>query len=90
VNIHRDSSELRRSIVPRTAALSRHRFRASEVRLQLSVLAYNLGNLWRRLVLPTRIDIWSLTSPRPRLVKTGGPLIKYAPRLLALAGGEST
>ena len=27
--------------------LSCHRFRANEVRLQLSVLAYNLGNLWR-------------------------------------------
>ena len=25
-----------------------HRFRANEVRLQLTVLAYNLGNLWRR------------------------------------------
>ena len=33
--------------------LSCHRFRANEVRLQLSVLAYNLGNLWRRLVLPS-------------------------------------
>ena len=32
--------------------LSCHRFRANEVRLQLSVLAYNLGNLWQRLVLP--------------------------------------
>ncbi len=31
--------------------LSCHRFRANEVRLQLSVLAYNLGNLWRRLLL---------------------------------------
>lgn len=29
--------------------LSCHRFRANEVRLQLAVLAYNLGNLWRRL-----------------------------------------
>ena len=29
--------------------LSCHRFRANEVRLQLSVLAYNLGNLSRRL-----------------------------------------
>ena len=28
---------------------------ANEVRLQLSVLAYTLGNLWRRLVLPTQI-----------------------------------
>lgn len=34
--------------------LSCHRFRANEVRLQLSVLAYNLGSLWRRLVLPSR------------------------------------
>ena len=32
--------------------LSCHPFRANEVRLQLSVLAYNLGNPWRRLVLP--------------------------------------
>jgi hypothetical protein len=30
--------------------LSCHRFRANEVRLWLSVIAYNLGNLWRRLV----------------------------------------
>ena len=51
------------------------RFRANEVRLQLSVLAYNLGNLWRRLVLPTRIDTWSLTRPQQRLVKTGGQLV---------------
>jgi hypothetical protein len=29
--------------------LSCHRFRANEVRLWLSVIAYNLGNLWRRL-----------------------------------------
>jgi hypothetical protein len=55
-----------------------HRFRANEVRLQLSVLAYNLGNLWRRLVLPTRIDTWSLTSLQQRLVKTGGRLVKHA------------
>ena len=52
--------------------LSCHRFRANEVRLQLSVLAYNLGNLWRRLVLPPRIKRWSLTSLQQRLVKTPG------------------
>jgi hypothetical protein len=55
-----------------------HRFRANEARLQLSLLAYNLGNLWRRLVLPKRIDAWSLTSLQQRLVKTGGRLIKQA------------
>src|SRR5215470_12408997 len=46
--------------------LSCHRFRANEVRL------------WRRLVLPARIDGWSLTSLQQRLVKTGGRLIKHA------------
>jgi len=29
-------------------------------------------------VLPKRIDNWSLTSPRQRLVKTGGRLIRHA------------
>src|SRR5260370_513109 len=58
--------------------LSCHRFRANEARLQLSLLAYNLGNLWRRLVLPKRIDAWSLTSLQQRLVKTGGRLVKHA------------
>jgi hypothetical protein len=58
--------------------LSCHRFRANEARLQLSLLAYNLGNLWRRLVLPRRIDAWSLTSLQQRLVKTGGRLIRHA------------
>jgi hypothetical protein len=58
--------------------LSCDRFRANEARLQLSLLAYNLGNLWRRLVLPKRIDAWSLTSLQQRLVKTGGRLIKHS------------
>ena len=58
--------------------LSCHRFRANEVRLWLSLIAYNLGNLWRRLALPKRIDDWSLTSLQQRLVKTGGRLVKHA------------
>ena len=58
--------------------LSCHRFRSNEVRLWLSLIAYNLGNLWRRLVLPKRIDNWSLTSLQQRLVKTGGRLLKHA------------
>ena len=48
------------------------------MRLWLSVIAYNLGNLWRRLVLPQRIENWSLTSLQQRLVKTGGRLVKHA------------
>jgi hypothetical protein len=58
--------------------LSCRRFRANEVRLWLSVIVYNLGNLWRRLALPTRVATWSLTSLQQRLVKTGGRLIKHA------------
>jgi len=53
--------------------LSCHLFRSNEVRLWLSVIAYNLGNLRRQLVLPHRIDNWSLTSLtslQQRLVKT--------------------
>ena len=71
--------------------LSCHRFRANEVRLQLSVLAYNLGNLWRRLVLPTRVETWSLTSLQQRLVKIGGRLVKHARYYwLLLAEGHLT
>ena len=58
--------------------LSCHRFRPNEVRLWLTIIAYNLGNLWRRLVLPQRIGNWSLTSLQQRLVKTGGRLVKHA------------
>jgi len=71
--------------------LSCHRFRANEVRLWLSVIAYNLGNLWRRLALPTRVATWSLTSLQQRLVKTGGRLVKHARYYwLLLAEGHLT
>jgi hypothetical protein len=42
--------------------LSCHRFQANEVRLFLGVIAYNLGNPPRRLVLPLAVRDWSLTS----------------------------
>ncbi len=71
--------------------LSCHRFRSNEARLWLSVIAYNLGNLWRRLVLPRRIEKWSLTSLQQRLVKTGGRLLKHARYYwLLLAEGHLT
>jgi len=55
-----------------------HRFRSNEMRLWLNVIAYNLGNLWRRPVLPRRTGNWSLTSLQGRLAKTGGRLLKRA------------
>jgi hypothetical protein len=71
--------------------LSCHRFRANEVRLWLSVIAYNLGNLWRQLAVPKRIDTWSLTSLQQRLMKTGGRLVKHARYYwLLLAEGHLT
>jgi hypothetical protein len=68
--------------------LSCHRFRANEVRLLLGVIAYNLGNLLRRLVLPAAIQSWSLTSLQQRLFKTGGRLIRHA-RYFVLQLAES-
>ncbi len=62
----------------KVARLSCHRFRSNQARLALSLLASNVGNLWRRLVLPKRIENWSLTSLQQRLVKTGGRLVKHA------------
>jgi hypothetical protein len=55
-----------------------HRFWSNEVRLWLGAIAYNRGNLWRRLVLSRRMGHWSLTSLQQRLVKTGDWLVKQA------------
>jgi hypothetical protein len=51
-------------------------------------VAYNLGNLLRRLVLPLAIQRWSLTSLQQRLFKTGGRLIRHA-RYFVLQLAES-
>ena len=41
-------------------------------------MTYNLGNLWRRLVLPMGIAPRSLTCLQKRLVGTGWRLVKHA------------
>jgi hypothetical protein len=75
----------------KTTRLSCHCFRSNEVRLLLSLIACNLGNRWRRLVLPAKIDNWSLTSPQQRLVKTSGRLVTHARYCrLMLAGSHLT
>lgn len=65
-------------------SLSCHRFPSSEVRLWLSAMAYNLGNLWRRLVAAKGIETWSLTGLRQRLAKTGGRLEQLPGSQLAI------
>jgi hypothetical protein len=62
--------------------LSCHKFVANQVRLGLFILAYNLGNLVRRLALPEAIKRWSLTSLQTKLIKTGGRLVRHARRLV--------
>ncbi len=55
---------------------------ANQTRLWLFVLAYNLGNFMRRLVLPEDMKYWTLTSLQTRLIKTGGRLVRHARRLV--------
>ena len=64
--------------------LSCHKFVANQVRLWLFILAYNLGNFFRRLALPEAIKSWSLTSIQTRLIKIGGRLVRHARRLDSL------
>jgi len=58
--------------------LSCHKFVENEARLKLFIMAYNLGNFLRTLVLPEGIKHWSLRSIQLKLIKIGGRLIKHA------------
>jgi len=58
--------------------LSCQRFAENEVRLKLFIMAYNMGNFFRTMVLPEEISNWSLRTIQLKLIKTGGRLIKHA------------
>jgi len=58
--------------------LNCHRFRSNEVRLWLSVIAYNLGTCGGGWCCRRESAHGRLTSLQQRLVKTGGRLIKHA------------
>jgi len=62
--------------------LSCHRFDANQVRLQLFILAYNLGNFLRRLGLPKAVKDWSLRSLQVKLIKMGGRMVRHARRVV--------
>ena len=62
--------------------LSCHRLIANQVRLQLFVLAYNLGNFLRRLGLPKAIKDWSLRSLQVKVIKIGGRIVRHARQLV--------
>src|ERR1019366_6355406 len=48
--------------------LSCHDFVDNQVQLHLFVLAYNLGNFLRQLVLPREVRRWTLTTTREKLI----------------------
>lgn len=62
----------------RWTRLSCHSFDANQVRLQLHVLAYNLGNFLRRLALPPSVKHWTLTTLRDKLIKIGAKMVRHA------------
>src|SRR2546430_14584785 len=68
--------------------LSCHRFRSNEVRLWLSVIAYNLGNLWATASVAE--EDWELVADELAAVKTGGPAGETCALLLAFAGRRTT
>jgi hypothetical protein len=58
--------------------LSCKKFVSNQVRLWLFVLAYNLGNFLRRLVLPKKIKHWSLRSLLVKLIKIGAKVVRHS------------
>ena len=57
--------------------LSCRTFAANAVRLQLHVLAYNLGNFLRTLATPEPIKDWSLTSLKEKLIKISAKVVSH-------------
>jgi hypothetical protein len=57
--------------------LSCRTFAANAVRLQLHVLAYNLGNFMRTLAMPETAQPWSLISLREKLIKIGAKVVSH-------------
>ena len=57
--------------------LSCRTFAANAVRLQLHVLAYNLGNFMRTLAMPGTAQPWSLTSLREKLIEIGAKVVSH-------------
>ena len=57
--------------------LSCRTFAANAARLQLHVLAYNLGNFMRTLAMPETAQPWSLTSLKEKLIKIGAKVTSH-------------
>jgi hypothetical protein len=62
--------------------LSCHDFLDNQVRLQLFVLAYNLGNFLRQAVLPREVRHWTLTTLREKLIKVGAKVVRHSRQVI--------
>jgi hypothetical protein len=62
--------------------LSCHDFVDNQVRLQLFVLAYNLGNFLRQSVLPQSVKHWTLTTLREKLIKIGAKVVRTSRQII--------
>jgi Transposase DDE domain group 1 len=62
--------------------LSCHDFVDNQVRLQLFVLAYNLGNFLRQAVLPQAVGHWTLTTLREKLIKIGAKVVRHSRKIV--------
>jgi hypothetical protein len=66
-----------------------HRFVANQVRLQLFILAYNLGDFLRRLGLPKAGRDRSLQSLQLKLIKIESRVVRHARRIIFQLAGEA-
>ena len=62
--------------------LSCHDFADNQERLQLFVLAYNLGNFLRQAVLPKAVRHWTLTTLREKLIKIGAKVVRHSRKIV--------
>ena len=62
--------------------LSYQDFVDNQVRLQLFVLAYNLGNFLRQAVLPPAVRHWTLTTLREKLIKIGAKVVRHSRKII--------
>jgi hypothetical protein len=62
--------------------LSCHDFMDNQVRLQLFVLAYNIGNFLRQAVLPQAVRHWTLTTLREKLIKIGAKVVRHSRQII--------
>ncbi len=62
--------------------LSCHDFVDNRVRLQLFVLANNMGNFLRQAVLPRAVGHWTLRTLREKLIKIGAKVVRHARQVI--------